>query len=98
MLPQTQRSVKCKHSLAAHLRIFAHVLPVERAALLNPSSFETLAVSERAVTYLPECARKRDFFGSAVLETIYSDVLYAVRNFKSFEILAAIKCLLFDSL
>ena len=78
--------------------IAATLLDVGRTAIFRPDYFETAAVAKRVFACFFERAGKRDFFDSTVSETKLSDVLHAIRNFKSFEIVAVVKCLVLESL
>ena len=53
---------------------------------------------EREFIYFLKRTRKSDFFDSTARETIFSDILYPVRNFNTFEILTTVERLILDSL
>ena len=86
-------------SLAAHVNTIIHILPdVECTILFHPNYFESEAVLKCVFTYFFKRGWKRDLFDPTVPKTIFSDILYSVRDLYAFEVLAVIKCLLFDSL
>ena len=71
---------------------------IDRAALLYSDDSEVTALSEDFLAHLRQRARNRDLFDPTVPETLPSDEPHAVRDFKSFEILAVRKCQIFDYL
>ena len=90
--------VEYHHSLLTHLYPLAHELPnINCAALFYPHHLKLALARKGVFVNLFKCIEKRDFFDSTVTKTIFSDVLYAVRNFKFFEILAIPKCPPFES-
>ena len=89
--PRTETSARCKTnaSLILHFHVITHILSdVERATLLNKNRSEIGTTVECAARYSLERAGKRNLFDLTETETVFPDVLHAVRNFNSLEILA----------
>lgn len=90
---------KTNRSFIPNFHTVFHALPdIDCTAVFHIDYFEVFAVSKRVFTYFLERAGKHDLFDSATMETLFSDILHAVRNPNAFEISDATERLLLNSL
>ena len=90
---------KTNRSLIPNFHVVFHALPdIDCTAVFHIDYFEAFAVGERVFTYFLERAGKHDLFDFTVVETVLSDMCYAVRNPNTFESCDTAERLLLDPL
>ena len=77
------------HSLLTYFHVVSHIFfDVDRAAFLHPDRLEFAAAHKGVFTNLLERAGERYFFDLAIRETLFPDVLHAIRDLDASETVA----------
>ena len=85
-MPYLAVLAKYCYLLLTHFHVVSHIfLDADRAAFLHPDRLEFATARKCIFTDLLERAGERDFFNLAIRETLFSDVLHAIRDLDASE-------------